>query len=91
MAGASRAALLEDLREQVARIEHRLLNPGRAAAVPFGLPTLDEALPGGGIARGALHEVAGSGPDTEHGAAAAPLPWRPVRPCPPPRAKRVAR
>ncbi|WP_236038221.1 ImuA family protein [Belnapia arida] len=73
MAGASRAALLEDLREQVARIEHRLLTPGRAAAVRFGLPTLDEALPGGGIARGALHEVAGSGSDTEHGAAAALL------------------
>ena len=32
---------------------------------------LDGALPGGGLALGSLHEVAGSGPDVEHGAAAA--------------------
>ncbi|SDB20414.1 protein ImuA [Belnapia rosea] len=70
MAGSGRVALLEDLREQVARIERRPLVPGRAIAIPFGLPTLDDALPDGGIARGALHEVAGSGAETEHGAAA---------------------
>ena len=43
------------------------------AVVPFGVPGIDAALPGGGIARGALHEAAGSGPDTEHGATAALL------------------
>ncbi|WP_408021698.1 ImuA family protein [Siccirubricoccus phaeus] len=66
-------ALLEDLRERVARIERRPLPPGRLAVVPFGVPGIDAALPGGGIARGALHEAAGSGPDTEHGATAALL------------------
>ncbi len=40
-------------------------------AIPFGVPPLDAALPGGGLARGALHEVAGSGPEVEHAAAAA--------------------
>src|ERR1700723_3304768 len=40
-------------------------------AIPFGTDALDRALPAGGLLAGALHEVAGSGPDTEHGAAAA--------------------
>ena len=75
MAGTgSRAALLDDLRARVARIERHPLGPGRAAiatAVPFGIPEIDRALPGGGIARGALHEAAGSSvDDAEHGAAA---------------------
>lgn len=38
---------------------------------PFGHETLDAALPGGGLALGALHEVAGTGTDIEHGSAAA--------------------
>jgi len=41
--------------------------------VPFGVPAVDEKLPNGGLALGALHEIAGAGPDTEHGAAAALL------------------
>jgi protein ImuA len=68
MAGTRRAALLEDLRAQVARIE------GYGAehctgAIPFGVQSIDATLPGGGIARGALHEVAGAGPDIEHASA----------------------
>lgn len=77
MAGTGRrAALLDDLRDRVARIERRHLPPGLGAdtAIPFGVPEIDRALPGGGIARGALHELAESGPgDAEHGAAAALL------------------
>jgi protein ImuA len=39
--------------------------------VPLRLPAIDRALPGGGLALGALHEVAGAGPEVEHAAAAA--------------------
>ena len=38
--------------------------------VPFGVAAIDDVL-SGGLARGAVHEVAGAGPDTEQGAAAA--------------------
>ncbi|MBV8524011.1 MAG: damage-inducible mutagenesis protein [Acetobacteraceae bacterium] len=67
---ASQTALLEQLRLQVARIERN--GPACPPAVlGFGLPAIDQHLPGGGLARGALHEVAGTGPETEHGAAPA--------------------
>lgn len=42
------------LREQIERLEG---GPARRA-LPFGVPTLDKVLPGGGLALGALHEVA---------------------------------
>jgi len=42
-----------------------------SAAIPLGMPAIDGHLPGGGLASGALHEVAGAGADAEHGAAAA--------------------
>jgi protein ImuA len=41
--------------------------------VSIGAAEIDAALPNGGLALGALHEIAGAGPDTEHGAAAALL------------------
>lgn len=41
------------------------------AVLPFGLAALDERLPGGGLALGALHEVAGGGHGAVDGAAAA--------------------
>ncbi len=44
---------------------------GRARTLPLRLPAIDRALPGGGLALGALHEVAGAGPEIEHAAAAA--------------------
>jgi protein ImuA len=54
-------------RDQIARIEHG--DTSRAVrSIPFGIPALDSAAP---LLLGALHEVAGAGPDTEHGAAAA--------------------
>jgi protein ImuA len=64
--------LLDNLRRHIARLE-RPGEPSRAPAIPLGVPEIDGALPGGGLARGALHEVAGRGPDVEHGAAAALL------------------
>jgi protein ImuA len=36
--------------------------------LPLGLETIDAALPGGGLALGALHEIMGAGPDEEDGA-----------------------
>ena len=33
--------------------------------MPFGLPAVDAALPGGGLALGALHEAWGAGPQVE--------------------------
>jgi protein ImuA len=50
------SVVLEDLRARIARIEGAGV---RHAAVPFGVDALDARLPGGGIATGALHEIAG--------------------------------
>lgn len=57
------------LRERIARLE----SGGRRAfgVLPFGLPEVDQRLPGGGLALGALHELAGGGDGAVHGAAAA--------------------
>lgn len=57
------------LRERIARIE-RGTPRRRGAALPV-LPPIDAALPDHGLTLGALHEIAGAGPDVEHGAAAA--------------------
>ncbi len=61
---------LEALRARIARLE----SAGRAPCHgphPFGHTAIDAALPGGGLARGALHEAAGRGVALEHGTAAA--------------------
>jgi protein ImuA len=61
--------LLQTLREQVRRIERPT---GTAhGVVPFRIAAIDSALPGGGLARGALHEILGAGGDEEDGALAA--------------------
>ena len=62
--------VLTDLRSRIARIAR---DPARrrAPAIRFGIAALDRHLPDGGLAIGALHEAAGTGPDTEHAAAAA--------------------
>jgi protein ImuA len=65
---AARTETLARLRDQIARIGHDDA-PRSPGAIPFGIPALD--LFSGGLLRGCLHEVAGAGPDTEHGAAAA--------------------
>jgi protein ImuA len=57
------------LREQIQRLEGV---PLRARSVlPFGIEAIDSRLPGGGLALGALHEVAGGGNAAIDGAAAA--------------------
>jgi protein ImuA len=60
---------LEELRLRIARLERR--GAGRkAATLRFGVPAIDQHIPGGGLATGALHEIAGAGAEAEHGAAA---------------------
>jgi len=63
----SRAASLEALRDRIRQLEQ----PARHGVLPFGLAAIDAALPGGGLALGAMHEILGAGGDEEDGAAAA--------------------
>ncbi len=60
---------LESLRAQVQQLEGRRRRT--IAVLPFGVAMVDTRLPGGGLARGALHEVAGGGNGAIDGAAAA--------------------
>ena len=69
---------LDQLRAAIARIERHGPEADYSAnhsagnrALPFGIPDIDAALPGGGLATAALHEVAGSGVDIEFAAAPA--------------------
>jgi protein ImuA len=68
MLHARQREILDELRGRIAELGHK----DRAAhpALPFGIPELDSHLPQGGLARGALHEVAGGGLGATHGAAA---------------------
>ncbi len=58
-----------DLRDRIASMEGGAAK--RAGTLAFGVPEIDAALPGGGLAYGALHEFAGGGSGTVDGAAAA--------------------
>ena len=66
------ANTLTALRAKVARLErgHAAAHEACGGTIPFGEPAIDGALPGGGLARGALHEAAGAGSETEHAASA---------------------
>jgi len=57
------------LREKIRRLE--AADRPSAGILPFGLAAIDARLPGGGLALGALHEVAGAGNGALDGAAAA--------------------
>ncbi|WP_245215607.1 ImuA family protein [Pararoseomonas baculiformis] len=59
------------MRAHVARLERADPALREQEWHPFGHAGVDAALPGGGLMLGALHEVAGTGPDMEHAAAAA--------------------
>jgi protein ImuA len=63
----SPAASISALRERIRQIEQ----PARHGVLPFGVAAIDRALPGGGLALGAVHEIIGAGGDEEDGAAAA--------------------
>jgi protein ImuA len=60
---------LEALHAQIEKIEGRSRRVN--SMLPFGITEVDSRLPGGGLALGALHEVAGGGNDAVNGAAAA--------------------
>ena len=60
------STVIEDLRARIARIEG---TGARHPTIPFGLEAIDRYLPSGGIAAGALHEIAGS-PDLADDASA---------------------
>jgi protein ImuA len=64
------SAVIAHLRERIARIERAHTANPQDRSIPFRIPTIDNALPTGGIRLGALHEAASAGPDTEHAAAA---------------------
>lgn len=57
------------LRARIQRLEGG--NRQERAVLSFGVPAIDRVLPGGGLALGALHEIAGGGNGALDGAAAA--------------------
>ncbi|MCG0999337.1 ImuA family protein [Acetobacter persici] len=59
---------LETLRAAISRLEG--YSDRRRTVLPFGVREIDSRLPGGGLALGSLHEVAGGGNDALHSAAA---------------------
>src|SRR2546430_2419800 len=60
---------VDELRQRIQRLSG---GPSRGRDVlPFGIDVIDRVLPGGGLAAGALHEVAGGGNGAIDGAAAA--------------------
>ncbi|MGX8009073.1 ImuA family protein [Mesorhizobium sp. ORM8.1] len=68
MSAQTPSAAISDLRDRIARLEGG--NRRERAVLPFGIAAVDSHLPGGGVALGALHEVAGGGNGAIDGAAA---------------------
>ncbi|HEX6442800.1 MAG TPA: hypothetical protein VF007_11480, partial [Stellaceae bacterium] len=62
-----RAESLNALYDRIRHIEA----PAGHGVLPFDVPEIDRALPGGGLALGAVHEILGADGDEEDGAAAA--------------------
>jgi protein ImuA len=61
--------LLPTLRERIRRIERPAATVH--GVLPFGVAAIDRVLPGGGLARGVVHELVGVGGDEEDGTLAA--------------------
>lgn len=61
--------IISELRDRIQHLEGAVARP--KAVLPFGVSEIDERLPGGGLAYGALHEFAGGGAGVIDGAAAA--------------------
>ena len=66
---AARDRVISDLKHRIALLEGNAAK--RSGCLAFGIPEIDAALPGGGLAHGAIHEFAGGGAGTVDGAAAA--------------------
>jgi protein ImuA len=69
MAESAASPAIAELRARIQRLEGGATRD--RATLPFGLAPVDARLPGGGLALGALHEVAGGGDGAVDGAAAA--------------------
>ncbi|CAN7294482.1 ImuA family protein [Pararhizobium sp. LjRoot235] len=69
MQTTAKNALVSELRERIQHLEGGAVRS--RTVLPFGVPAIDSVLPSGGLAYGALHEVAGGGSGTVDGAAAA--------------------
>ncbi|MCZ7497229.1 damage-inducible mutagenesis protein [Agrobacterium tumefaciens] len=69
MPNATANSVIAELRTRIARFECAQVSVRQV--LPFGVAEVDRVLPGGGLAFGALHEVAGGGGGTVDGAAAA--------------------
>jgi protein ImuA len=69
MATSVATPIVEELRERIQRLEGGVAR--RRAVLSFGVKEIDRRLPDGGLALGALHEVAGGGNGAVDGAAAA--------------------
>lgn len=69
MSHARNSRMLDDRRDRIAHLEGG--SSRRASVLPFGVTEIDDRLPGGGLAYGALHEVAAGGAGTVDGAVAA--------------------
>ena len=63
------AAVMSDLRQRIERIGG--IAARTKVVLPFGVPEIDRRLPKGGLALGALHEIAGGANGAVDGAAAA--------------------
>lgn len=68
MTHAQTSKVIDDLRERIAHLEGSIAC--KTVVLPFGVARMDERLPGGGLAYGAVHEFAGGGSGTVDGAAA---------------------
>ncbi|MER9052509.1 ImuA family protein [Mesorhizobium sp. M0910] len=68
MSASAPNAAISDLQNRIARLEGG--NTPERAVLPFGISSIDSHLPEGGVALGALHEVAGGGNGAIDGAAA---------------------
>lgn len=66
---AARQDVIAELRQRISSLEGG--SARSVSCLPFGVGEIDDALPGGGLAFGALHEFAGGGAGTVDGAAAA--------------------
>ena len=66
----TKAKEIDALRSRIARMRAAGSAASRGAAIGFGVPAIDNRLPDSGLSS-TLHEIAGIGPETEYGAAAA--------------------
>ena len=71
MNAARRHDILTDLRAVVCAQELGTRPSGSLPSLPFGVAEIDAALPAGGLALGAVHEVLGGGADLGQGGLAA--------------------